>query len=242
MGYSGSPCIYENLVIFNLGKAGVALNKNNCDVVWFNGPEKCGCATPVIVKQKTNTFVVIFSHMALVFLEVNTGKMLWSYEWEDDYDVFAADPHVIGDSLFFSTSNGKGCVLLNISGTNPKEIWLTQSLKNIYGGNIYFNGYLYGVDGDMEPKAKLKCIRLKTGKEMWCKDTGFGSLTAVQDNLLFLDEEGMLTIFQENAMDFQVLLKSNMSIEDVGYTPPILSNGKIYIRNSKGRLVCFKVR
>ncbi len=239
-GFAGAPLVFGDLVILNAGSAGIALNKSTGEKIWFNGTGKSGYAAPVLFEKNGTAYVALFSHKKLALVNALSGKIWWTYDWTDRYSVYAADPTVVDGKLFLSSSNGEqGCVLFDISsGKTPTMMWKNENLRNIFAYNIYHDGYLYGVDGDANPRAALKCIRFATGEEMWRERTGFGTLLAAGDRLLFLGEKGMLEMVKINPGGYQRLAGGRILSKPVCWTPPVLANGFLYARNNPGTLVC----
>jgi outer membrane protein assembly factor BamB len=60
-GFSGSVMIIEDLAIYNVGSAGLALNKTTGEIVWKSDDDVPGYATPVPYKQDEKVCVCIFA-------------------------------------------------------------------------------------------------------------------------------------------------------------------------------------
>ncbi|MBN2001152.1 PQQ-like beta-propeller repeat protein [candidate division KSB1 bacterium] len=238
-GFAGAPLVFENMVILNAGTAGIALNGETGDKVWFNGPGKAGYAAPVLFERNGDFYVAILSDKMLYLVNAWSGKIWWTYDWIDKYEVYAADPTVVEGKLFLSSSNGRqGCVLFDIAGETPQLVWQSRVLRNIFAYNIFQDGYLYGVDGDTGPGAALKCVSLETGEEMWNQQLGFGTLLAAGQRLLFLSEKGKLLVLKMEPDGFVQLAGGEILNKPVCWTPPVLANGLLYARNNPGTLVC----
>ena len=238
-GLASSAVFYEDILIVNAGRAGIAFNKNNGKLIWNNGIGKAGYATPVLFNQQQTTYAAIFSDAALHLVQAATGKIKWTYPWEDRYEVYAFDPLIDNNKLFLTSESPRnGCVLLDINGEKPQEIWSKKRLKVIFGGNVLMNGFMYGVDGTPGSTAKLKCFHYETGEEKWSQALGFGTFNVAANKILFLHENGTLYVIEVNPNRYREIAKGKILEKKVCWTAPILANGRIYARNNPGQLVC----
>ena len=129
-GFSGSALIVGDKVLLNAGAAGVALNKADGKVLWQSTVDGAGYATPVPYKTGQ---VLIFAATRVVAVTVADGKELWSHAWDTKYGVNAADPIVLdgGKRVFIASGYGKGCTMLDTSGTKPREIYLGDANRSV---------------------------------------------------------------------------------------------------------------
>jgi outer membrane protein assembly factor BamB len=235
--FAGSPLIVDNLVIYNAGTWGIALNKADGSFVWQNGKNPAGYATPVPFTADGKKCVAIFGAKGIVGLAAATGKQLWHYKWETRWKENIADPIIVGDKVFISSGIGMGCTLLRINGSRVTPIYRNTNMKNHLNSSVLWKGYLYGFD-----EKELKCLNFETGNEMWSKPGfGKGSLMLAGGNLIILSEKGRLLIARASPEKF-IGLSSRQILSGKCWTVPALANGRIYARNAAGRLVCVDVR
>lgn len=237
-GFTGSPLVDGNLVVYNVGTHGVALNKSNGAVAWKSGGGKAGYATPVSYTAGNQKGLAIFAGSGLVAVNPANGKQLWSFPWETSYDVNAADPVFSGDSVFISSNYGKGAALLRLSGGRPSQVWQNRYMRNHFNGCVWVNGFLYGTD---EQNA-LKCLDAQNGRERWTlRGTGKGGLIAADGKLIVLTEDGDLLVAAADPNKYTEIARAKV-LSGLCWTHPVLANGKIYCRNAGGTLVCLDVR
>jgi outer membrane protein assembly factor BamB len=236
-GFAGSAVIQDNMAIFNVGDAGLALNKDDGSVIWQNGsgPAAYASAVPYVVGGKK--CLAILGAKYLFGVDAATGKQLWKSEWETQYDVNASDP-IISDDLFFVTSGyGHGCGLVKVTDNAPVQLWTNKDMRSQISGPVLLNGYLYGIDEN-----QLVCMELMTGAVKWTeKKIGKGALTAADGKLIVLGEKGTLYIANASPQSFDVISSAQI-LSGKCWTVPILANGRIYARSAKGDLVCIDVR
>ena len=255
-GFGGSPVIERNLVILNLNLSGIALNKNTGEMVWVSeqyhpsntcpqGKNMASYATPVIFDWEGKRCALMYHCTGLYSVDVQTGQQLWYFEFMA-IGAKASDPIFFEDKVFISTGYALArCVLIEITGSEPKALWENENMRNEFSSCVYIDGYLYGSDGDHGTQCPLRCIDVETGDVLWEEEMKMASLMAADDKLIILEEDGILHIAEAAPSAYQEISSCDvLEGEQKGrlfYTPPILCNGKIYCRSYYGNLVCIDV-
>jgi len=235
--FSGSPLVVGDVVILNAGTAGVGLDKADGRVVWQNGKGPAGYATPVPATIGGQKCVVLFTLDEVLGVVAETGKILWRHTWKTKYDVNAADPIPVGDTVFISSGYNKGCCLVKVSGAQCEEVWNNKNMRNHFNCSVLWKGHLYGFD-----ESTLACLDFKTGQSKWAqRGLGKGSLMLADGKLVILSERGKLVIADASPQEFKELASAQI-LEGKCWTVPVLANGRIYARNAAGDLVCVDVR
>jgi outer membrane protein assembly factor BamB len=240
-GFSGSPLVYGDLLILNVGKAGTAVEKATGKLVWKSDTDNAGYSTayPITVNGKPQ--VVIGSGRAYKGVDPKNGSVLWEHTWSTSYGVNAADPILSGTKLFISSGYNKGCALLDLASAEPQEVWRSRVLKNQFNSSVLIEGHLYGSDGDESKTASLKCIDFATGTEKWSEpSTGFCSLMAADGKLIIMTAKGELIIAKADAAKFEPISRTPV-LSGRCWSAPVLANGRIYARNAAGQMVCVSV-
>jgi outer membrane protein assembly factor BamB len=124
-------------------------------------------------------------------------------------------------------------------GANPPEVlWESKVMRNHMCTSVLIDGHLYGFDED---KA-FKCIDL-AGNEKWAeRGLGKGAVTAAGDRLLVLSGKGELIILRATPEGFTELSRRKVLDGGQCWTDPVLVDGRIYCRSSRGELVCLDHR
>jgi outer membrane protein assembly factor BamB len=185
---------------------------------------------------------IIASGRAYVGVDIQTGQQLWSERWLTSFNCNAADPIVHDGKMFLSSGYNRGAALFDLAGGKPKLIWKRKEMKNQIHTSILFEDHLYGIDGDMEAGARLKCMDWATGDVVWSvEDLRPGGLTIAGGKLLLLTESGELIVAAAEpngwapAGRFRVLTGKS-------WTAPVLSAGRIFCRSIEGQVVCLDCR
>ena len=235
-GFAGAACIEGELALFNVGVSGIALNKNTGETVWSSGGGIGGYSTPVIFTFKGKKQIAIFGEVKLFGVDLQTGKVVWSYDWETEYHINASDPVMLGDTMFISSGYGRGCTLLQITDGAPKPVWENKQMNNQFSSSVVLDGYIYGIDGNVG-KGFLRCLEWSTGQEKWAQNLGFGALIAASGKLIVLNERGNLYMVKVNTSAYQEIASVEKLLKKTCWTAPVLSNSQLYLRNNSGDLL-----
>ena len=241
-GFAGAPLVHENLLVLNVGEAGLALEKATGKIVWKSANKDAGYSTPLPVQRNGEWLALLGNGENYLAVNLKTGKEAWRFKWLTEYGVNAADPIINGDKIFISTGYGKGAALINLKSGQPEEVWKNKALRTQLNPAVLVDGYVYGADGDTTSKAALKCIELETGSTKWSEaNFGSGAVIAADGKLIALNGTGELIIAPASPNGFKPVSRSQV-LGGKCWTAPVLSNGLIYCRNSRGELVAVDVR
>ncbi len=236
-GFAGSPLVLGSLVLYNAGAAGIALDRHTGVVKWRSGNGPAGYSSPLWFKIGTQRGVALFSGKGLVAVDPANGRVLWRCPWDTSYDVNAADPVFLGNTVFISSNYGRGGARFAVSGSRTTKLWENRNMRNHFSTGVLVGGYLYGNDENT-----LKCLDLQTGAERWrLRGIGKGGLIAADGKLIVLTERGEL-IFARAAPDRYTEIARASVLDGTCWTAPALANGLLYLRNHEGTLVCLNVR
>ena len=175
-------------------------------------------------------------------MQAEDGTPVWTYRWNTRYGVNASDPILSDEKLFISTGYNKGCTLLKLAGSQPEKVWESKVLKNQFNSSVLVDGYLYGIDGDQNSRCSLKCVKLDDGKVAWEeKSVGFGSLIAANGQLIILTEKGELVIAKASSDGFEEITRAQV-LNGRCWSSPVLANGRLYVRNAPGKVLCLEAK
>jgi outer membrane protein assembly factor BamB len=251
-GCASSPLVEGDLVIYNVGKNGVALNKQTGAVVWNSGSGVAGHASAVLYQIGGQRGVLLFTGGGLVGVDLHTGRRLWGHLWTSPNNLYAVDPVVSGENIFL-TGYG-GAQQLRLAGDTVFVVYETRSLRSSFSNPVLVDGYLYGSD-----RGTLRCIDWATGADKWsCPNAllrppgqahagerrqplGEGALIAAGKHLIVLDEGGNLHLVAATPAAYRELAHAKV-LEGPCWTAPALANGLLYCRNNAGDLVCLDLR
>jgi outer membrane protein assembly factor BamB len=246
-GFASSPLVQDNLIIFDIGLHGLALEKAAGKIVWSSGTNLCGFSTPVPGSFGGTPAVAILSAEAAYGVETKTGRELWSYPWKNSYKLNVADVIVSGDEIFVSTVLDQAshfASVARVKGAAADAVWENNKMRNHINSCILLDGYLYGVDGGVNNagEATLKCLEFATGEEKWnYSGLGGGALIAADHKIIMISDKGELVVAAASPAGFNPISRAQV-LGGKCWTVPTLANGRIYCRNAKGDLVCLDVK
>ena len=243
--HSGCPIIVDNFLLLNANVSGICLDKLTGKKIWASAGGIGGYATPEHYKYDGKYCAVLFAEKKAFSVDVATGAVIWEFVWETKYDVNAASPIVVINGkdvdVFLSSGYGRGCCLISAKNNRTVEkVWENKAISSHFSSPVLIDGYIYGCDGDSgNRRAKLKCIEMKTGNEVWGEQLGFGSLMVADGKVIYLSETGEMTIAEATHTGFKQIAKGAVLDRKGGvcWNMPILWKGVIYCRNVSGNLV-----
>ena len=243
-GYAGSGLIHGNLVVFNCGTAGLALDKITGALKWENGRDKSGYSTPVPLKMQGRACLALFLKDSVGVVQAGNGQRLWSHPWKTRYDVNAADPIVRANRMFISSGYDRGCALLEFAYGKANVVWENRRMRNHFNSCVLVDDHLYGFDEET-----LTCLSWTSGRARWTRGgLGKGALMAADGKLLLMADDpkgsrGMLKIAQATPDGYKELASAKvLSGKSRCWTTPVLSGGRIFVRDTKGDVACVDVK
>ncbi len=230
-GFSGSPLLDGDLVLLEAGPV-LAFKKADGQLAWRSQPKPPGYSSPITFTLDGNKVVAAFDAAGLSVVDHGTGRPLYNYVWKTPYGVNACTPMVVGNRVFITSGYRTGGALLELTGSGVREIWKNKALGAQCNNPVLVDGHLYGFDGNVGGRGKLKCVRLADGKEMWVVGgLGAGSLIVAGDKLVILGEKGQLILAEPDTGQLKKLVERDILAGDYCWTPPAFADGKIYARN-----------
>ncbi|HEV56197.1 MAG TPA: alcohol dehydrogenase [Phycisphaerales bacterium] len=236
--FSSSGLIAGDMIVYNLGAAGLALDKNTGKVIWSSEPSECGYATPVPYGNGGVPCAAIFGKDSVMGVRLSDGLKIWQAKWETRYDVNASDPIIDDNRVFVSSGYNRGCGLFRFGPDGTENLWENREMRNHMNCSVLWKGFIYGIDEN-----QLKCIATTDGSGQWAeKSIGKGSLTMSADGrLMVTSEKGELVIVKAEPTQYTELARAQILSKTRCWTVPTLANGRIYMRNAKGEMACVDV-
>ena len=241
-GFAGSPCVQGDLLILNAGSRGTAVEKASGKLAWNNGKGAAGYSTAVPFFMAGEKAAALFCAREVVGVEVKSGRVLWAYPWKTEYDANIADPVLRDGRAFISSTYKSGSALVQFDPGPAREVWRCKEMESHFNSAVLLDGFLYGVDGEAFKAAAFKCLDWQTGEVKWTyKGLGLGGVTAAEGRLIILGEKGELVVAPASPSGFEPVARAQV-LGGKCWTSPVLCNGRIYCRNSKGDLICVDAR
>ncbi len=241
-GISGAPVIVGDAVALNYGSNGTLLDKATGKVRWSTGTKGSSFNVPAVGRIGSEPTLLVLATNALVGIRLKDGAEQFRHPFGEGYFCHASDPIVRGSEVFISSSD-HGAQLLEYGSGKPTVTWKNREFGNFMSTPVLLDGHLYGINtcDVKQTETTLRCVEWKTGKVLWSeKGFGWGSLIAAEGGrILLLSDKGELSLAEVSPAGFR-LLGRFQALGGKCWTPPILANGRVYLRNAVGDLVCYE--
>ncbi len=250
-GYTESVLVDGNKVLCTPGggKGTVAaLDKLTGKVIWQSTDWTEGAHYSSIIAAdhngKRQYIQLVMSSVA--GLDAATGKVLWKAPWIGKVAVIPTA--IYKDGFVYITSGyGAGCKQIKIGANNEvTDVYENKVMKNHHGGVILIGDHIYGhSDG-----YAWVCQNFKTGEEVWASKSLTKGAVGYADGMLYCLEENSGNVALVEAtpkgwsekgrfkLDPQTTQRSKQGRI---WTHPVISNGKLYLRDQE-LIFCFDVK
>jgi outer membrane protein assembly factor BamB len=252
-GMACSPLIVGDIVIVTVGAPQaclVAYKAHTGERVWTAGDDPCGYSSPVVLNVGGRKQIVAFTGGAAIGVTSESGKLLWRYPYETDYECNTASPIAVDSNVLISSGEMHGTTLLKLKPSADalaaEEVWSSQGSRSVLRSEwqtpILLDGKLYGLDniGSAGPVTHLTCLDAATGKQLWQQPRfGKANMIAADGKLFFSSMAGELIVVRATPKGYEELGRKQVSAAT--RQAPALAQGRLYLRDDK-EIVCLNVR
>ncbi len=262
-GIASAPLLTENLVIVHIGgREGacvVALDQLTGQERWRALDDRASYSSPILVRQGTETVVIVWNGDALAGLSAASGRVFWRIPFPPKNMPIGVPTPVLDQNRIFVSSFYDGSLMVQLGATSPvaQKLWATvgaterntQALQCMISTPVMRDGYIYGVDSYGE----LRCLEAATGKRVWEDQTATPRarwsnihMVVQRDRIWMFNERGELVIAKLSPEGFHELSRAKL-IEPttaqlrqrggVCWSHPAFANQHVFARNDK-EMVC----
>ena len=234
-GLSESPLVLADRILLNAGgpeASVVALNKKDGSALWRSQSDEAGYSSAVLQELGGVRQAIFFTGERALGVDVNNGRLLWSYDKVSNRTANIATPIVRGNRAFLSSDYGTGAALLEFAaadgGISAREVYFTKDMRNHHASSVLIGEHLYGFSGSI-----LTAMQFDTGEVAWRdRSVGKGSLVFADDRLYLFSENGVVGLAEATPEGYRE--HGRFSIQ-TGRLPtwshPVVSGGKLFIRD-----------
>jgi outer membrane protein assembly factor BamB len=251
-GYSESPLIDEGRVLCTPGGSDgsvAAFDLTSGKKLWQSAEMTEGAhySSVIAADHFGQRQYIQLTEKKVFGLSTEDGKLLWQEDWPGRVAVIPTPIYSDGH-VYVTSGYGVGCMLLKISADNQVEkIYDNKVMKNHHGGVIRVGSYVYGhSDGP-----GWVCQDLMTGDMVWNEKSklGKGAVAYADGRLYCLDEgDGTCVLAEATPEGWKehgrfVISPQTEQRSDRGkiWTHPVISNGKLYLRDQE-IIVCYDIK
>jgi len=233
-GYSESPVVDADRVIVTPGgraAAVVALNKATGDLLWKSQNDGAGYSSAMPFDAGGTRGLAILTSDAAIGLDMKNGGLLWRYARVANDVANAATPIVHNGHVFVSSDYGTGAALLKLTAEGGKvkaaEVYFNRSMRNHYTTCVLVGDYLYGFSSSI-----LTAMNFMTGKVAWShRSVGKGNCIYADGRLYCLGEDGAAGLIDPTPAGYKEVSRFQISRgRNPTWTPPVIADGKLYLR------------
>jgi outer membrane protein assembly factor BamB len=234
-GLSESPLVLRDRILINAGARDasvVALRKTDGSLIWRSQSDQAGYSSPVLHEVGGIRQAIFFTGQRALALDVDNGRLLWSYDRVSNRTANIATPIVRANRVFLSSDYGTGAALLELTPGNgtvtAKEIYFTNDMRNHHASSILVGDYLYGFSS-----AILTAMHFDTGKVAWRdRSVGKGSLVYADERLYAYSEQGVVGLVEPTPQGYREHGRFRISTGRLPtWAHPVVSGGKLFIRD-----------
>jgi outer membrane protein assembly factor BamB len=247
--FSESPLVDgDRLIIMPGGKgAGIAaLKKATGEVIWQSLDDTAGYSSVVAFNFGGRRIYTVMTASAAVGVDAKDGALLWRYDKANNRVANVATPIYFDGHVFYSSDYNTGCALLKLSEEGGKitatEVYFSRDMQNHYTTSILVDGHLYGFSGNQP--GVLVAMEFKTGAVAW-KDRSVdkGNCILAEGLLYCQGEGGTVGLIEPSPAGYKEISRFVIQRGEWSkpfwapsgnmWTVPVISNGRLYIRDQE---------
>ena len=248
-GFSGSPLVSGDMLVWSVGDRGLAVRPATGEVVWKSAPRAStvwknepvgtsGYTTPQPLDFRGQPGISLANESQWVIVRPADGELIWSTPWEVPYGVTSAQPFLTGSRVVLSGGYGYGTRVVDWANEGT-PVWANQNLRSHFAKLAVVGDHLYGIDGNQQDGARceLRCLRLSDGEPVWAREQfGFANLILVDGRLLVLTARGELVVVVPDPAGYRETGRTQI-LGGESWTAPAVSGQHVFARNRQGILV-----
>jgi len=250
-GFAASPTVVGDVVIYNVGDRGLALNKDTGQIVWKSEKNVVGYATPkpLPAGMFNRPAVALLTNEDFLVLDPATGESVATYAktWQEKSNCNGTTPYIYKGRIYLVHSK-HGLSRLSLAGDKFTQDWLSEDAKYpnewfAFNTHVIHNGSIYFLTSDRKPGGTgLSCVDAETGKRKSFDDKfAFGNLLAVGDKMIVLSEKGELIWGDLGDASFEETHRQKI-LEGLCWSKPILLGDLLYARDAEGAVICLELK
>lgn len=249
-GFAASPTVIDNVVIYNIGDKGMALNKDSGQVVWKSEKNIVAYATPKPLPSAMfdRPAVAIFTNREFLVLDPATGQSVATYTktWQEKSNCNGITPYIHKGRIYLVHS-AHGMSRLSQDGDKLNQDWLSEQAgyrNEWFAFNthvIYKDKIYYLTKGDKGEGKGLNCVDAETGQWKWIDEKyDFGNSLRVGNTMIMLNEKGELIWGELGEAAFEETHRQKI-LDGLCWSKPVLLGNLLYARNAQGSVVCYRL-
>ena len=221
----------------------VALNRFDGQVVWTSkaSGEPAAYCSPILANHNNTRLIITMTAESIIAVDADDGTFYWQTPQHQGNKIHANTPLYFDGKVVCASSSAQshsGLVLLQLSddGKSVSVLWRNQRFRNLMGGVILLDGYLYGSQYN---SSRWSCIDVQSG-DFAHRSSGFGGGVIVYADGLFYcySEDGELALVNATPRSFDIVSSFEIT-KGTGqhWAHPVIKAGRLYLRHGDALMV-----
>ncbi|MCG8701370.1 MAG: PQQ-like beta-propeller repeat protein, partial [Bacteroidales bacterium] len=159
-GFASAIIIHEEKLILNAGKSGLALNKNDGEVIWKSDKNATSLVSPTLFELNGKQVGTFIGDSILSLVDISSGDVLDTVHvkgWN------ALDPMIVKDKnqIYFYDR------LFSLEGEQLKLQWKDDSIRPHFANGVIIGEHCYFINAFKRGKTELCCMDLLNADIKW---------------------------------------------------------------------------
>ena len=244
-GYAGSILAKGGRLYLEAGGdtgSNLCLDPKTGGTHWAKGRGEAGYATPVFTKFGGTDVLILYKGEALTLLDPMTGDELAAHATTTRDFSNCATPLLLGDTLFISHTGAEGSTGLRFADRRLTPAWTERDLGLLFNSGVPWQDHLIVFNDQKRGVKDLRCLDPRTGQSLWvCEEIDKGTAILSDGHLLILTSTGELVLARPTLEKLDILSRVHV-LPGKGYVLPVLSHGRLLLKNNAGDVVCLDLR
>jgi hypothetical protein len=238
-GYSYTPVIYRDLLIFDCRQEGeaalLALDKRTGKVRWRVEPSRRRIShiTPLLINDGRRQQLIASGSDETRSVNPDTGETIWWCRGPSDVAVAGLS---YGDGVLFVAAGypDRNRMGVRVDGRgdvgDTHVAWRSRRQVTYVPSPVYHDGHFYSILDE----GILCCFNAKTGETVWderLEGRVRSSLVLAGGNGYATNDKGVTTVFRATPKGFESV--SVNDLKEFCYSTPAIGYGRLYLRTGK---------
>jgi len=221
----------------------VALNRYTGATIWTSpgNQQPAAYCSPILVKHNEASLIVTMTAESIVGVDSETGEFYWQVPQFQGNKIHANTPVYSEGIIYCSSDNARtncGLVALKLSddGKSVTTEWRNENFKNLMGGIIVKDGFIYG---SLYQKRSWCCLDASSGQIIYTATIFSDGNIIMADGLFYCySERGEIGLVSANPSSFKVISKFQVPLGSAQHwSHPVINNGRLYVRHGTALMV-----
>ncbi len=222
----------------------VALNRFTGETIWTSpgNRQQSAYCSPLYVRHNKTSLIVTMTAQSIIGVDALTGQFYWQVPHFQYNNIHANTPLYSDGMIYcpseFGRTNSSGLVALRLSddGKSVRIVWRNETFRNLMGGIILRNGYLYG---SIYQRNTWCCIDASDGRIVHTFNKFRDGSIIMADGLFYCySQTGELALMAADEKSYRLISRFRVPLgAGPHWAHPVIHNGRLYVRHGNALMV-----